>query len=233
MRNVAAEKIKLNLARFKKAAQAFEINIDPDLAVRFKKGEPLDIREVLKAEQIFSDAKKGEVASEAKLREAFQTTDPLKIAEIIIKKGEIQLTADHRAQQREQKKRRLIELIHRNAIDPATRLPHPPQRIELAFEEAKLHIDENKPAEEQLDSIIAQLRPILPLKFEQSKLTLQIPPAYAPKAYSLVQRYSKILRETWNSDGSWTAVVEIPGGLKAEFIDKLSSFTHGEVIVEE
>lgn len=233
MKISTTEKIKLNLARLKKANQTFEINVDPDLAIKFKKGEPLNIKEVLKAEQIFSDAKKGEIVPEAKLKEAFHTADPLKIAEIIVKEGEIQLTSEYRQEQREQKKRKLIELIHRNAIDPATKLPHPSQRIELAFQEAKVHIDEYKSAEEQLDAILAQLRPVLPLKFEQSKLTLQISPTYAPKVYSLVQKYSKILKENWNSDGSWTAIVEIPAGLKPEFLDKLNSMTHGEITVEE
>jgi ribosome maturation protein SDO1 len=231
--SISAEKIKLNLARIKKDSQTFEVNIDPDLAVKFKKGEPIDIREVLKAEQIFLDAKKGEFAPETKLKEVFHTTDSLKIAEIIIKEGEIQLTSEYRQEQREQKKKKLVELIHRNAVNPTNNLPHPPQRIELAFEEAKVKIDDYKTAEEQIEDILSKLKPIIPIKFEQSKLTLQIPPAYAPKAYSLVQKYSKILKENWNNDGGWTATVEIPAGLKAEFMDKLNSFTHGEITITE
>ncbi len=233
METITSEKLKLNLARIKKANQTFEVNVDPNLAIKFKKGEPVDIKEVLKAEQIFSDTKKGEVASEAKLKEVFHTADSLKIAEIIIKEGEIQLTSEYRQEQREQKKKRLVELIHRNAVDPTNNLPHPPQRIELAFEEAKIKIDDHKTAEEQVEDILSKLKPIIPIKFEQSNLTLQIPPAYAPKAYSLVQKYSKILKENWNNDGSWTAKVEIPAGLKAEFMDKLNSFTHGEITIAE
>ncbi|MBR9683233.1 ribosome assembly factor SBDS [Candidatus Woesearchaeota archaeon] len=228
-----SEKIKLNLARFKKANQTFEINVDPDLAIRFKKGESIDLREVLKAEQIFSDAKKGEVASESDLNNAFHTTDTIKIAEIIIKEGEIQLTAEYREQKREQKKKQIVNLIHTNAIDPTTKLPHPVQRIELAFEEAKVRIDEYKSAEEQLETILEQLRPIIPISFEQANLTLQFPPTYAAKAYSLVQQNSKIIQETWNQDGSWTVKVELPAGLKPDFIDKLNSFTHGEIVIEE
>jgi len=224
---------RLNLARLKKAGQTFEISVDPNLALKFKKGEPLDIRDVLKVEKIFSDAKKGELSPESKLKEIFHTSDPLKIAEIIIKEGEIQLTSEFRAQQREQKKRKIIELIHKNAIDPNTKLPHPPQRIELAFQEAKVQIDEHKSAEEQLDKILSQIRPLLPLRFEKSVLTLQIPPAYAPKSYSLVQKYGKILKDNWNSDGSWTVTLEIPAGLKSEFIDKITSFTHGEITIQE
>ncbi|MFH1682157.1 MAG: ribosome assembly factor SBDS [Candidatus Woesearchaeota archaeon] len=224
---------KLNLARIKKEGHTFEISVDPDLAVKLKRGGDVDLREVLKAEKIFSDARKGELVSEAILEKYFKTVDPLKIAEIIIRKGEIQLTSEYRAEQREQKIRKLIELIHRNAVDPHTKLPLPITRIENAFAEAKVHLDEYKPAEEQLDEVVSKLRPVLAIKFEQANLVITIPSTYTGKAYSLVQKNSKLLKEDWNSDGSWTVLVEIPAGLKLEFIEKLNSLTHGEVIVTE
>lgn len=233
MEIISSERIKLNLARLKKGGSVFEISVDPDLAVKFKKGEAVEVGEVLKAEQIFSDAKKGELASEGKLKEVFGSGDVRKIAAVIIKEGEIQLTSEYREGLREQKKRKIIGLIHREGVDPATGLPHPPQRIENAFEEAKVKIDEYKGAEEQLEEVLSQIRVVLPIKLEQAKLELKIPSSYAGKAYSLVQKYCKILQEEWLSDGSWSASVEMPGGLKMEFLDKLNSMTHGDVVVEE
>jgi len=233
MESIKSEKIKFNIARLKKAGQIFEINVDPDLAVKFKKGELTNLREVLKAEQIFSDTKKGEMASETQLQETFKTTDPLQIAEIIIKQGEIQLTSEFRSEEREKKKKQILDIINKNAINPTTKLPHPLQRLELAFDEAKVQINEHQSAEEQVDHILDQLRPILPIKFEQSTLKLTIPATHAAKSYSLVQRYSKILKESWNPDGSWTATIELPAGLKPDFLDKLNSQTHGGITVEE
>lgn len=227
------KKVKLNLARLKKAGQNFEVNVDPELALKFRKGEIVEVRDVLKAEQVFTDAKKGELAPKSKLEEAFQATDPLQIAKIIIKQGELQLTSEQRNEQIEQKKRKIIDLIHRNAIDPATKLPHPLQRIELAFQEARIQVDEHRPPEEQIEPILKELRPILPLKFEQAAFQLRIPPAYAAKSYSLVQKYTKIIKEDWNPDGSWSATVELPAGLKLEFLDKLNSLTHGDIEVKE
>ena len=228
-----AEKIKLNLAKLKKGGESFEINIDPDLAMDFKQGKEVTVREVLKAEQIFADAKKGELASEAKLEEVFKTTDPVAIAEIIIKEGEVQLTSEFRSEQRETKKRKIMDLIHKNAIDPGTRLPHPLTRIDNAFREAKIQIADFKSAEEQLDEIVTKLRPILPLKFEQAELKVQIPATYAAKSYSLVKQHSKMIKEEWNPDGSWTVDVELPAGLKPEFVDKINSLTHGEAFIKE
>ena len=58
------EKIHLNLGRIKKEGENFEIVVDPDLAIEFKDGKEVDIREVLKSEEVFSDAKKGLLCSE-------------------------------------------------------------------------------------------------------------------------------------------------------------------------
>ena len=60
------EKVSFNLARLKKGGEHFEIVVDPDLAVSFKEGQDIPIKDILKGEKIFSDAKKGQLASEAR-----------------------------------------------------------------------------------------------------------------------------------------------------------------------
>jgi len=222
---------KLNLARIKKFGENFEISVDPDLALKFKQGEIRDVRECLQSEQIYSDANKALVIPSAKLQEIFKTDDPLKVAEIIIKEGEIQLTSDHRAKEREQKLNKLIHLISKQAIDPQSGLPHPPNRIEAALEEGKIRLDDNKSVEEQFDDIVAKLRPIIPLKIEQRILNVVIPASFVGKANNLI-RSNKVLGEDWRTDGSWAVKVEIPAGYQEEFIDKLNSITSGQVVVE-
>ena len=131
----------LNLARLKKGGEKFEVAIDSEKAMAFRKGAISDVRDCLEAEHIFSDAKKGSLASEHDLQRLFKTNDPLKIAAVIVQEGEIQLTEAYRKKQVEDKMRRIIALIHRNGVDPKTHLPHPLTRIENAFAEAKAHVD--------------------------------------------------------------------------------------------
>ncbi|HIF14565.1 MAG TPA: hypothetical protein EYQ86_04290, partial [Bacteroidetes bacterium] len=45
----------------------------------------------LNIDKVFTDAKKGEVASQEDLQKAFSTTDLYEVAEKIIKKGEMEL----------------------------------------------------------------------------------------------------------------------------------------------
>ena len=223
---------KLTLARLKKFGKNFEVSIDPDLALKFKQGEINDVSEALKSEQIFSDTRKALVVPGDELEKIFKTSDSLKVAEYIIKEGEIQLSSEQRNQEREQRKRKLINLINTMAIDPKTGLPHPPSRIEAALDQAHVHLADHKAVEEQFEEVIAKLRPILPIKIEQRILTIKIPGTYVGKSNNLVRNNSKILKEDWNSDGSWTVKVEIPAGFQNDLIEKLNAITRGEVVID-
>ena len=227
------EKAAFSLAKLKREGQSFEVAIDPDLAIEMKKGKEIDIKEVLKSEHVFFDAKKGDLASETIMKSVFGTTDPLAVAKKIIEEGEIQLTSEYRERLRTEKKNRIIQIIHQNAVDPKTDLPHPVQRLENAFAEAKVHIDEMKNAEDQVEDVIKHLRPILPLKFETRHLQIHIPSQHAAKMYGTVQSYAKILKEAWQNDGSWLAEVELPAGRQADFLDELNNKTHSEIETKE
>ncbi|MBW3021904.1 ribosome assembly factor SBDS [Candidatus Woesearchaeota archaeon] len=223
------ERIHLNLARLKKAGDNFEVDVDPDMAIAYKQGKDVSIKDVLKAEKIFADAKKGLLASEERMEQVFGTTDVKQVAEQIIQNGEIQLTAEYRQKVRDAKRKRIIEIIRRNGVDPKTHLPHPLQRLENAFEEAKVKIDEFVSDEKQVQEILKKLRPILPIKFEVKEIEVILGSEYAGKAYPAVKSFGKLLKDEWRNDGSWRAVVEIPAGTQEEFFDKLNSLTHGEV----
>lgn len=217
------------IARLKKEGHNFEILVDCNNALALREGKDMDMHDILAAMQVFSDAKKGLAASETAMKQIFGTSDVDEVAKQIIKKGEIQLTQEYREGLREGKRKQVISIIHRNGVDPKTHLPHPPQRIENAFLEAKFHVDEFRPVQEQVQEALKKLRPILPIKFEIKELAIKIPPDYAPKCYSTVKLFGTILREEWQSNGYWVGVVEIPGGMESDFYDKLNKICHGNV----
>ena len=136
------EKVQFNLARLKKNGMNWELVINPDLAIDFKQGKEISITDVLKSEDIFVDAKKGMLAPANSFSSTFNTENKLKIAEIIIKEGEIHLTPEHRKAITDQKRKRIVNIIHINSVDPKTHIPHPITRIENAMEVAKIKIDE-------------------------------------------------------------------------------------------
>jgi ribosome maturation protein SDO1 len=218
----------INVARLKKGSDVFEVVVDPDKAVQARHNPELT-SEALSFPKVFSDAKKGLQASEDRMQHWFKTKDPIEVAKIIIKEGNIQLTSEYRQKMIEQKKKQLIDLIHKNGVDPRTKAPHPASRIEAALQEAKIKIDEFKPVDLQLKDALRKLQPIIPIKFVTKEIELVIPAAHASKAYPTVKMMGKILKESWNNDGSWTGLVEIPGGMEQECYDKLNKITHGEL----
>ena len=218
------------IARYERKGMHFEILVDPEAAEKVIEGQHVNILENLAIDTIFKDARKGEKASEEAIKEVFGTLDIEKIAIKIIKEGEIQLTTKQRREMQERKRKAIVDWIARSSMDPRTKLPHPRERIELALEEAKVHIDPFKPVEEQIKKILDAIRPILPISIENVKVEIKIPAQYSGKAYGEISKATKMLKEEWLSDGSFKCIVEIPAGIQAELYDMLNKITKGEVV---
>jgi ribosome maturation protein SDO1 len=219
---------KAVVARLDSHGERFEILVDPDLAGKFRHGEPLDIEDVVAALFVFENSSHATRASDESLLKVFHTTEFLPIARKIIEKGEIHLTAEQRRQMIADKRRRVVAFIARNAINPQTGLPHPPQRIEMAMEEARVNIDPFKHLDEQVKETVKALRPLLPIRFEEVRIAVKIPADYAPKAYADIQAAGVMEREEWQKDGSWICVVRIPAGIQSEFYDLVNRLTKGQ-----
>lgn len=221
------------IARYISHGERFEIIVDSELAWEYRLGKRQSLDNVLESDTIYKDANKGERAPASSLQKVFGTTDPLKIADIIIKKGELPITAERRNKLIEENKKRIIDIIAKNCIDTRTNAPLPPSRIELALEEAKVRIDPFKDAEVQAAEIIKQLKKILPIKESKALIVLEIPADFASKVYNqLISKSSNVLKSNWKQDGSWEGEVEIPAGIQQSFIAKINDLTKGKAIVK-
>jgi ribosome maturation protein SDO1 len=217
------------IARLKKGEEHFEVLVDPYAAADLIDGKEIDIIQILAIDAIFKDSKKGTHASEESIKEKFGTDDVAEIAKQIVLNGDIQLTTEQRHKMQKNKKNRIIETISRNAMDPKTKAPHPRQRIELAMDEAGVHVDPFKPVSEQVKTIIEALRPLIPISMEHVRISVKIPPEHIGKAYGVARNYGTLEREEWQSDGSWIGIIKIPAGMQTDFYDKLNDVTKGNV----
>lgn len=220
---------KYTTARLSVGGDKFEILVKPEEALNFKMGKQVPVSQLIVIEEVYSDANKGTRASTEKLQKAFGTTDALKVAEEILKKGELQLTTEQRRQMTEEKRRQIVAFLARHCIDPRTGAPHPPLRIEQALSQIRISIDPFKSTEEQAKTIIEDLRPIIPLKIEQMRVAVKVFGEHAAKAYGAIKNFGTITREEWQKDGSWIGVVEMPAGLYGSFIDRLGKLTQGTI----
>ena len=220
------------IARIERAGQRFEILVNPELALKLREGERVSLRDLLVGDIVYRDARRGLKASEDSLLKAFKTTDIYKIAEMIVKHGEIQLTAEQRRKIIESKKRQIIAFIVRNCIDPRTGAPHTPARIEKAMEEARVGVDPFKDVESQALEVIKAISRILPIKVAKAYIEVRIPPAYSGRAYQALAGMGTIKKSRWLSDGSLVMEIEIPAGMRQELIDRVNKLTKGEGVVK-
>jgi len=217
------------VARLETQGEKFEILIHPKAAMDIKLGKEVNLEENLVIDDIFKDAKKGDRASEEKMQKVFGTTNVLEIAKQIILKGEVHLTAEQRKELQETKRKQIITMIARNAINPQTRTPHPPARIELAMEEAKVRIDPFKPVEVQVKEVLNALKPILPIRFEKVQIAIRVPGEEYGRIYSDIKAFGEIKKEEWQKNGSWIGVVELPAGMQTDFLERLNERTKGNI----
>lgn len=217
------------IARLKKGEEHFEVLVDPYAAADLIDGKEIDVVQSLAIDAVFKDSKKGTHASEESLQKNFGTEDIAEITKQIILKGDIQLTTEQRSKMQENKRNRIIETISKNAMDPKTKSPHPRQRIELAMEQAGVHVDPFKPVSEQVKAIIELLRPIIPISMENVRISIKIPAEQIGRAYGTVRNYGTLEREDWQSDGSWVGIIKLPAGMQTDFYDKLNDVTKGNV----
>jgi len=215
------------IARLNIKGKRFEVFVWSDKAWLFKQGKISDIHEVLVGNIIYSDARKGLKASRDDIVQIFGSDDIGIVAEKILKKGTLQITSEQRRELIENLKRRIIAFISRNCIDPRTNLPIPPSRVEIALKEAKVSLDPFKPLEIQIENVIKQLRPILPLKIAKAVLAVKIPPQYIGKCYGYISKVGRILLQNYLSDGSLSLELEIPAGIKEGVIEKIARLTKG------
>ncbi len=215
-------------ARIRIKEKHYEILVDLDEALKIQKGEG-DITSALQSNQIFYDLKKGTVASESDLKQAFKTTDIYEVAKHIIQKGEVTKTQEFRDEKREEKRKQVVAMILKNAVDQHSN-PYTEDRINSAIDEVHFNFD-SRPPEQQMTDLLSKLKEIIPIKVEVKKIKLIIPAQFTGQVYGLIQDYKE--SEEWLSNGNLEVIINIPAGLSLDFFDKINSATHGAVQSEE
>jgi len=217
-------------ARIKKGGKHFEILVDMDEAMKVRKEEPgSSLNAAVLTDAIFHNLKAGEHAGVNDLDIAFGTSDPMEVAEKIIKSGEVVRTAESMKAGHDKMYKQVVEFLVRSAVSPEGR-PYTPDRIMKALVEAHVNV-KNKPVDSQVPEILDQLSKVLPLKIETKKVKLIVPAVHTGKAYGLVKDF--MVQEEWKNNGDLEVIVEMPTALIFDFYDRINSATQGSVMSEE
>jgi len=222
----------VTVARYSFEGEKFEILVKPDPALDYKLGKKKDISAILVSDEIYTDSGKGTKPPTEKLLKAFKTEDSTEIAKIIMQKGDLNLTTDQRRKVIDEKKKQIVEFIAKTYVDPRTHLPHPPLRVEQAMKDARVSVDPQKSADEQVKDVVEKLRSIIALKSENLQLEITVPAQYASQSYAILKSVGSLKKEEWQNNGSLKAILEIPAAARPNVIDRLGSITKGSATVE-
>ncbi len=220
------------IAKIVKEGKHFEVLVDADIAYDLKEGKIVSLSRMLAVNEVFKDAKKADRCVPSDVLKAFGTNDVEKVAESIVKHGEIQLTTDFRRRKIEEKKKQISIIISRNAINPQTKMPHPQERIIAAMEQARVSIDPFRHAEAQVEDVIKEIKKILPISVEEVILFVEIPAQYSSKAYNVVKELG-MQQDKWLSDGRLVAKLQVPAGMKETVFKRIGAITEGTAKIEE
>ena len=222
---------KAIIAKLSKGGKHFEVLVDSELAYDFRSGKAVSVNKMLAVGQIFTDAKKGDRVVTSDLEKAFGTSDVNKVAEIIVKTGEIQLTTDFRRKKTEEKRKQIATMISRAAIDPRTKVPHPPDRVLNAMEQAHVNVDPFVAAEQQVAEVIKAVKQILPLSIEEVEMTVEIPAKYSGRVHGAIREYG-MPSEQWVGQ-ILIIKIKIPAGLKEKFYSHMAGISENNARVNE
>ena len=218
------------IARLRSGKLTFETMVNLENAMKLKKGQNVDIYDIIKDNSVYLDQKKGMRAGNSELKNVFGTTEFTKIVEQIIKKGNLEVTQEFRDESLENKRKQIIDFLVKNSVDSRTNRPFIPDILEKAIKEAGIKID-NSSVEKQIYTIVENLKKIIPIKIETKKIMIKIPAIYSARIYGLLQDYKE--EEEWLNNGDLKVILNLPVGMQMDFYDKLNSVTHGSAVTEE
>ena len=214
------------LARYEHGGKRFEILIDPQLVDSYRNDpDSVELDSFLATDEVWLDARGGERPTSDQLLSAFGSENINECVTKIMEKGTIQLTTVQRKERVVSMKAAIIHKIASTAIDPRSKMPHPPSRIETALDESRYSVDPFLSIDRQVTDAIKLMRPLIPLKFATARLAFRIPGV----EYGSVQKLLRelVIKEEWLKNGDWACVVEVPAGSKIDLMGDVAKRSKG------
>jgi ribosome maturation protein SDO1 len=143
--------------------------------MNWRSGVEKDLQEVLQSNTIFLNVSKGNVAAEKDLVAAFGTDDLNAIAQLILEKGELQVSAKEREHEADNKFKDIACVIAEKCINVETKRPFPVGTIEQCLRDIHFSIHLTKSAKQQALEAIRELEKTLPIQRASMRLRILLP----------------------------------------------------------
>ena len=168
--NISIVKLKLGKSRF-------ELACYPNKVQDYRDKKEKDINEVLQAQEIFTDAIKGDLVPRKVLKEVFPKMTYQEIIKLILDKGDIQTGEREREKGISNLKRYISNIIVQKTYNTDNGLPFPQDMISQALDDINFKYNEKENEKKQALKAIKELinHKILPIerKLIQIKISLK------------------------------------------------------------
>lgn len=211
IRKETNQKGQFQVVKYKFEKTTFEALFKPGCALKVREGK-LGISNATFADEVFiAPHTKGVIAKQPELAKAFPGKSGIDILQVIAEKGEIQYSTEERRQLVEEKKKRIVEYIHKYYCDPTTNNPHPVNRINNALDQMKIQIDIDGPMDKELKEVEKRINDVLPCKRLEVEVIVTIPNDFCKQADQAMKKYGRIASQCPEGQSKKYTVCIVPG----------------------
>lgn len=220
------------IVKYKAKGLRFEIACFPNKVLDYRKKVEKDIKNVIQSPNVFSNVSKGSFARRDDLMEAFGTIDQLTILNIILEKGELQVTERERQSEIANKTKEIINYIAGMCVNSETKQPVSARVIEEGFKNAAFQINLTQTVKQQAMKVFHVLSQTLPIERAKMKIIVASPAQYAKSIKNLLAiaettRGIKITNIVQTVHSTEFTIIIDPGLLR-EITDDVTERTNGQ-----
>ena len=178
------------VVRHKTHGSRFEIACYKNTVLSYRRGHEKDLDNVLQSSEVYANVSKGVVARDEELVRAYGTTDRGKICEIILARGELQVSEGERKAESESAFRDAVTTLVEKCVNPGTNRPYPPGMIESALRDIHFSVDPKRSAKQQALEALPKLQEIFPIKRAEMRFAAVVPSAKEESLMAFVRENS-------------------------------------------
>lgn len=168
------------VVRMNRHGKRFEVACYRNKILNYRQGIETDLSEVLQTDRVFINVSKGLFAPSKDLQLAFDTTDQEAVCQIILQKGQIQVSDMERNATYENTAREVANMLATKCVHPVTNRSYTTSQIRNAMKEAKISIQPTSARsvkQQFLDCVkMIQDKGVLEIQRAKMELGIVIPP---------------------------------------------------------
>lgn len=129
---------------------------------------------MLQTERVFTNVSKGEFAKVSDLQKVFGTSDQDEIIQLILEKGDLQVSDKEREQHYESMQRDIATWISENCVHPVTQRPYTTPQIRQAMREAEYVVHPTRSLKKQYLDCFKRIQSKAVLKIARAKMQVKL-----------------------------------------------------------